>query len=311
MNTIQEGVKVQADSSLITEILQLKKERNAIILAHNYQVPAVQDIADLTGDSLELSRTAATMEGDVIVFCGVDFMAETAAILSPQKTVLLPAADACCPMAEMITAGELRLLKSRYPGAAVVCYVNTTAEVKAESDICCTSSNAVNVVNSLQEDQVIFVPDRNLARYAARFTKKEILPWDGFCIVHDQITPEQVEAARERYPEAKVVVHPECRPEVIDRSDHVASTSGMIRYVCTSPGTSFIIGTEVGILHRIKKECPAKNCYPLSESAVCRNMKKTDLAKVRDALRTLRPRVTVPEATARQAHRAIERMLAL
>jgi quinolinate synthase len=311
MNTIQEGVKVQADSSLITEILQLKKERNAIILAHNYQVPAVQDIADLTGDSLELSRTAATMEGDVIVFCGVDFMAETAAILSPQKTVLLPAADACCPMAEMITAGELRLLKSRYPGAAVVCYVNTTAEVKAESDICCTSSNAVNVVNSLQEDQVIFVPDRNLARYAARFTKKEILPWDGFCIVHDQITPEQVEAARERYPEAKVVVHPECRPEVIDRSDHVASTSGMIRYVCTSPGTSFIIGTEVGILHRIKKECPAKNCYPLSESAVCRNMKKTDLTKVRDALRTLRPRVTVPEATARQAHRAIERMLAL
>jgi quinolinate synthase len=311
MNTIQEGVKVQADSSLITEILQLKKERNAIILAHNYQVPAVQDIADLTGDSLELSRAAATMEGDVIVFCGVDFMAETAAILSPKKTVLLPAADACCPMAEMITAGELRLLKSRYPGAAVVCYVNTTAEVKAESDICCTSSNAVNVVNSLQEDQVIFVPDRNLARYAARFTKKEILPWDGFCIVHDQITPEQVESARERYPEAKVVVHPECRPEVIDRSDHVASTSGMIRYVCTTPSTSFIIGTEVGILHRIKKECPAKNCYPLSESAVCRNMKKTDLTKVRDALRTLRPRVTVPEATARQAHRAIERMLAL
>lgn len=311
MNTIQEGVKVQADSSLITEILQLKKERNAIILAHNYQVPAVQDIADRTGDSLELSRAAATMEGDVIVFCGVDFMAETAAILSPKKTVLLPAPDACCPMAEMITAGELRLLKSRNPGAAVVCYVNTTAEVKAESDICCTSSNAVEVVNSLQEDQVIFVPDRNLARYAARFTKKEILPWDGFCIVHDQITPEHVEAARKRYPEAKVVVHPECRPEVIDRSDHVASTSGMIRYVCTSPGTSFIIGTEVGILHRIKKECPAKNCYPLSESAVCRNMKKTDLAKVRDALSTMRPRVTVPEATARLAYRAIERMLAL
>ncbi|MCX6687951.1 MAG: quinolinate synthase NadA, partial [Methanoregula sp.] len=221
------------------------------------------------------------------------------------------AADACCPMAEMITAGELRLLKSRHPDAAVVCYVNTTADVKAESDICCTSSNAVKVVNSLHEDQVIFVPDRNLARYAARFTKKEILPWDGFCIVHDQITPEHVKAAQERYPGAKVVVHPECRPEVIDLSDHVASTSGMIRYVCTSPDTSVIIGTEIGILHLIKKECPAKNCYPLSGSAVCRNMKKTDLSKVRDTLKTLRPRITVPEDIARSARHSIERMLAL
>jgi quinolinate synthase len=304
-------VNVQADSLLINEILSLKKERNAVILAHNYQVPEVQDIADLTGDSLELSKAAATMETDVIVFCGVDFMAETAAILSSEKTVLLPAADACCPMAEMITAGELRLLKSRHPDAAVVCYVNTTADVKAESDICCTSSNAVKVVNSLHEDQVIFVPDRNLARYAARFTKKEILPWDGFCIVHDQITPEHVKAAQERYPGAKVVVHPECRPEVIDLSDHVASTSGMIRHVCTSPDTSFIIGTEIGILHRIKKECPEKNCYPLSGSAVCRNMKKTNLSKVRDTLKTLRPRITVPEDIARSARHSIERMLAL
>ena len=304
-------MNVQADSSLIDEILSLKKERNAVILAHNYQVPEVQDIADLTGDSLELSKAAAIMETDVIVFCGVDFMAETAAILSSEKTVLLPAADACCPMAEMITAGELRLLKSRHPDAAVVCYVNTTADVKAESDICCTSSNAVKVVNSLHEDQVIFVPDRNLARYAARFTKKEILPWDGFCIVHDQITPEHVKVAQERYPGAKVVVHPECRPEVIDLSDHVASTSGMIRYVCTSPDTSFIIGTEIGILHRINKECPAKNCYPLSGSAVCRNMKKTDLSKVRDTLKTLRPRITVPEDIARSARHSIERMLAL
>jgi quinolinate synthase len=299
------------DSLLINEILTLKKKTNAIILAHNYQIPAVQDIADLTGDSLELSRAASTMEADVIVFCGVDFMAETAAILSPEKAVLLPAADACCPMADMITAGELRLFKSRHPDAAVVCYVNTTAEVKSESDICCTSSNAVNVVNSLHEDQVIFIPDRNLARYAARFTKKEILPWDGFCIVHDQITPGHVKAAQERYPGAKVVVHPECRPEVIDLSDHVASTSGMIRHVCTTPDTSFIIGTETGILHRIKKECPSKSCYPLSESAVCRNMKKTDLIKVRDTLKTLRPRITVPEDIAQRARHSIERMLAL
>ncbi len=214
-------------------------------------------------------------------------------------------------MADMITAGELRLFTSRHPDAAVVCYVNTTAEVKSESDICCTSSNAVNVVNSLHEDQVIFIPDRNLARYAARFTKKEILPWDGFCIVHDQITPGHVKAAQERYPGAKVVVHPECRPEVIDLSDHVASTSGMIRHVCTTPDTSFIIGTETGILHRIKKECPSKSCYPLSESAVCRNMKKTDLIKVRDTLKTLRPRITVPEDIAQRARHSIERMLAL
>ena len=302
---------MQADSSLRNEILRLKKERNAIILAHNYQIADVQDIADLTGDSLELSRAAATMEGDVIVFCGVDFMAETAALLSPKKTVLLPAADACCPMAEMITAAELRLVKSRHPDAAVVCYVNTTAGVKAESDICCTSSNAVTVVNSLAEGQVIFVPDRNLARYVARFTKKEILPFEGFCIVHDQITPAHVKAAQERHPGAKVVVHPECRPEVIDRADIVASTSGMIRHVCTSPDTSFILGTEVGILHRIKKECPDKLCYPLMEAAVCRNMKKTDLAAVRDALLLLRPRITVPEDIALRARRPIERMLAL
>jgi quinolinate synthase len=302
---------VQADLSLTDEILRLKKKRNAIILAHNYQVAEVQDIADLTGDSLELSRAAATMDGDVIVFCGVDFMAETAAILSPGKTVLLPVVDACCPMAAMITAEELRHVKSRYPDAAVVCYVNTTAEVKAESDICCTSSNAINVVNSLKEERVIFVPDRNLARYVARFSKKEILPWEGYCIVHDQITPEHVRAAQNRYPGAKVVVHPECRPEVIDMADHVASTSGIMRYVCASQDTTFIIGTETGILHRIGKECPHKTCYPLSESAVCRNMKKTDLSTVRDVLSTLRPRITVPENIARGARRAIDRMLAL
>jgi len=302
---------VLVDSSLQTEILRLKKERNAIILAHNYQIAGVQDIADLTGDSLELSRAAATLDGDVIVFCGVDFMAETAALLSPEKTVLLPAADACCPMAEMITVPELRLVKSRYPDAAVVCYVNTTAVVKAESDICCTSSNAVTVVNSLAEGQVIFIPDRNLARYVARFTKKEILPFEGFCIVHDQITPMHVKAAQVRYPGAKIIVHPECRPEVIDRADIVASTSGMIRHVCTSPDTSFIIGTEVGILHRIKRECPDKLCYPLMEAAVCRNMKKTDLAAVRDALLLLRPRITVPEEIALRARRPIERMLVL
>jgi quinolinate synthase len=296
---------------LIDEIRQLKEERNAILLVHNYQPTEIQDIADLTGDSLELSRAAATREGDVIVFCGVDFMAETAAILSPQKTVLLPAEDACCPMAQMISADELRLAKERHPNAAVVCYVNTTAEVKAESDICCTSSNAVKVVNSVKQDEIIFVPDRNLGQYAQRFTKKKILPWEGFCIVHDRITPVQVQEARRLHPDAVVLVHPECRPGVIDLADHVASTSGIIQHVCTSAKKEFIIGTEVGILHRIEKQCPGKKCYPLSDTAICRNMKKNNLTKVRDSLKTLQPRITVPEEVANRARGAIERMLAL
>jgi len=302
---------VQDIPSLQQEIRQLKKEQNAILLVHNYQLPEVQDIADLTGDSLELSRAAATMDGDVIVFCGVDFMAETAAILSPEKTVLLPAEDACCPMAQMITADELTLAREQHPDAAVVCYVNTTAEVKAESDICCTSSNAVKVVNSVEQDEVIFVPDRNLGQYTQRFTKKTVLPWEGFCIVHDRITPSQVAEARKAHPGAVVLVHPECRPAVIDLADHVASTSGIIREVCSSGEQDFIIGTEVGILHRLKKECPGKRYYPLSEGAICRNMKKTDLARVRDSLKTLRPRITVPQDVADRAHVAIERMLAL
>lgn len=293
------------------EILALKEKRNAIILAHNYQRPEVQDIADLTGDSLELARAAAAMEGEVIVFCGVDFMAETAAILAPEKTVLLPAPDACCPMAEMVTADELRFARARHPGAAVVCYVNTTAGVKAESDICCTSANAIDVVKSLEEERIIFVPDKNLGRYAARFTKKEILPWEGFCLVHDRYTPTDVARAKEAHPGAIVLVHPECRPEVIDLADHVASTSGIVRYVRTSPGTEFIIGTETGILHRFAKECPGKHCFPLSDKAVCVNMKKTTLTHVRDALVTGQPTITVPEEIASRARRAIERMLAL
>jgi len=302
---------VQDASFIHDEILRLKEDRHAIILAHNYQPAEVQDIADLTGDSLELSRAAATMDGDVIVFCGVDFMAETAAIISPEKTVLLPAQDACCPMADMITADELKLVKSRHPEAAVVCYVNTTAEVKAESDICCTSSNAVKVVNSLKENKIIFVPDRNLGLYTQRFTKKEILPWEGFCSVHDRITPEDVGKAHDLHPGAIILVHPECRPEVIDLADHVASTSGIIRQVCNSAEKEFIIGTEVGILHRLIRECPTKQCYPLSSAAICRNMKKTDLNKIRNALISLQPRITVPEEIAYRARCAIERMLAV
>jgi quinolinate synthase len=302
---------VQDLSSLRQEIRQLKEERDAVLLVHNYQPADVQDIADLTGDSLELSRAAAGRKEDVIVFCGVDFMAETAAILSPEKTILLPAADACCPMAQMITADELRLAKERHTDAAVVCYVNTSAEVKAESDICCTSSNAVKVVNAVEQETVIFVPDRNLGRYAQRFTEKRILPWEGYCIVHDRITPGHVREAKRLHPDAVVLVHPECRPEVIDLADHVASTSGIIREVCTSKKQEFIIGTEIGILHRLNRDCPEKRCLPLTGEAICHNMKKTDLVKVRDSLSTLKPRITVPKDVADRARGAIERMLAL
>ena len=295
--------------SIIKDIVKLKEEKDAVILAHNYQIADVQDIADFTGDSLELSRIAAAQDASVIVFCGVDFMAETAAVLSPEKTVLLPAPDANCPMSDMITAGELRVLKERFPEAAVVCYVNTSAEVKAESDICCTSANAVKVVGSLKEKQVLFVPDRNLGRYVGRFTDKEILPWEGFCFVHDRITSDDVMRAREVHPGAELLVHPECRPEVIDLADHVFSTSGMIKHVCSSDSKEFIIGTEVGILHRMEKDCPNKSCYPLSSDAICATMKRTDLQKVHKALETLTPRVTVPEDTAERARMAIQRML--
>ena len=299
------------DQTLAARIAALKEERNAVILAHNYQIPAVQEVADLVGDSLELARAAAKVDADVIVFAGVDFMAETAAILSPEKTVLLPAADACCPMAEMVAAGEVRVLRERFPDAAVVAYVNTSAEVKAESDICCTSANAVAVVESLDADEVIFLPDRNLGRYVARFTEKEILPWDGYCIVHDRMTADEVAAARRAHPDAEVLVHPECRPEVIDLADHVFSTSGMVRHACESPRREFVIGTEVGLLHQLEKQCPGKVFFPLSNRAVCVNMKKTDLAAVLAALEGLEPRVTVPEETAARARVAIQRMLDL
>jgi quinolinate synthase len=302
---------MQDTAMLQDEILRLKKKKNAIILAHNYQRPEVQDIADVTGDSLELSRAAATMDGEVIVFCGVDFMAETAAILSPEKMVLLPAPDACCPMAGMISAAELRFARTRHPDAAVVCYVNTTADVKAESDICCTSANAVSVVNAVRENTVIFVPDKNLGKYAARFTKKTILPWEGFCLVHDRFTVSDIAIAKQAHPDAVVLVHPECRPEVIDLADHVASTSGIIRHVKSAPENEFIIGTEIGIMHRLAKECPGKRCYPLSEKAICTNMKKTTLVHVRDALETSQPVIKVPVEIAARARDAIERMLAL
>ncbi|KUK70432.1 MAG: Quinolinate synthase A [Methanomicrobiales archaeon 53_19] len=292
-----------------TKIRLLAEEKNAVILAHNYQVAGVQDIADIVGDSLELARAAAERREETIVFCGVDFMAETAAILSPEKTVLLPAPDAHCPMAGMIAGGDVRMLRERFPDAAVVAYVNTTAEVKAESDICCTSANALKIVESLKEDQVIMLPDRNLARYVARFTEKEILLWEGYCYVHDRMTSADVSRARLDHPDAELLVHPECRPDVIDLADYVHSTSGMIRHIYASDKVDFIIGTEPGIIHQIEKQCPGKRVYPLSEKAVCMNMKKTSLEKVIQSLETLTPQMVVPEEIAARARVAIERML--
>lgn len=292
------------------KILSLREEKDAVILAHNYQIPEIQDIADIVGDSLELAKAAASLDCSTIVFCGVDFMAETATILAPGKTVLLPARDAFCPMAEMVTAGEIAVLKKEYPDIAVVAYVNTTADVKAVSDICCTSANAIQVVNSLSESQVLFVPDQNLARYVSRFTQKRIIPFEGFCIVHDRFTRDDVMIKRSLYPDARILVHPECRPEVIDDADYVSSTSGIIRYVRDNPG-EYIIGTEIGILHQIQKTCPGTVCHPLSDTAICTNMKKTTLLHVLSALEQMEPRVEVPPDIAVPARQAIQRMIEL
>jgi quinolinate synthase len=269
----------------------------------------VQDIADFVGDSLELSQRAARTEAEVIVFCGVHFMAETAAILSPQKTVLLPDIKAGCPMADMITAAALRQKKMELPGVPVVCYVNSPADVKAESDICCTSANAVKVVESLEQNEILFVPDKYLGQWIAGQTKKKVHLWPGFCPTHARITPEDVRTARQLYPAAQVVVHPECRPEVTLLADAVLSTSGMIRYAHRPEVKQLIVGTEVCVLHRMQLENPGKEFIPVSEKAVCPNMKRTSLEKILWALQDMAPQVHVPEDIRRRAERAVARML--
>ena len=294
--------------SLTEEILKLKKERNAVILAHNYQRGEVQDIADYTGDSLGLSQKAVEADSDVIVFCGVDFMAESAAVLNPDKTVLIPKPEAGCPMSAMITPLQLQLFKKEYPDAAVVCYVNSSAAVKAESDVCCTSSNSVRVVNALEQDEVIFVPDYNLAMYTQRFTGKKIRPWNGFCPTHHQITAGDILISRMDHPGTEVIVHPECRKEVIDLADGVFSTDGMLKYAKRT-SKDLIIGTEVGIIHRLKKENPGRNYYPVSDYMVCPNMKMNTLETVRDSLRDMRTLITVPEDIRIRAKKALDRML--
>jgi quinolinate synthase len=293
------------------KIIQLKKERNAIILAHNYQVDDVQDIADFIGDSLGLSQQAARVKEEVIIFCGVHFMAETAAILALQKVVLMPEIKAGCPMADMITADDLREWKKSYPGRKVVCYVNTSAAVKAECDVCCTSSNAVNVVNSVEGGEVLFAPDKNLGAYVARHTEKKIIPWDGYCYVHNNILAKDVREKKKLHPEAEVWVHPECRPEVIDIADRVLSTGGMVKEARTTTKNEIIIGTETGIVYRLKKENPTKNFYPARDQSFCSNMKKTDLRKVLKSLEDMVYKVEVPLEISQKARGAIEKMVAL
>jgi quinolinate synthase len=296
---------------LAAEIKRLKRERNATILAHNYQIGEVQLIADFLGDSLDLSRKAAEVEAEVIVFCGVHFMAESAAVLAPDKIVILPRDDAGCPMADMITPAALREKKKQHPGAAVVCYVNSSAAVKAESDICCTSANAIAVINSLEQDEILFVPDRNLALYTQRFTDKKIIPWQGYCPTHHRLDAEEIRAMKSRYPQAVVVVHPECTPEVIDEADEVLSTSGILRFAGETKAEEIIIGTERGLIERLQREYPRKKIYLASSKLVCPNMKKTDLEAVDASLYALAPRITVPPETAAGARRALERMLAV
>ncbi len=291
------------------EIAFLRKERNAVILAHNYQRDEIQELADICGDSLELSRKAAETKADVIVFCGVHFMAESAAILSPQKTVLLPVEEAGCPMADMIDVPRLQLLKEKHPGAVVVTYVNSSADIKAQSDICCTSANAVAVVKSVDADTIIFTPDKNLAHYVSRFTDKRIIPYEGFCPTHILINPDAVKRAKEERPNALFVAHPECLPEVVDLADHVCSTSGMYRFVKESGAKEFIIGTEMGILYRLRKENPDKKFFLPARHVLCPNMKMTTLDWVAQSLRHMRYEVTVPEDIRRRAKKSLDRML--
>jgi len=290
-------------------IRRLLEERRGILLAHNYQPPEIQEVADLCGDSLELSRKAAATDAKVIVFCGVHFMAETASILSPDKTVLLPRADAGCLMADMITAEALEEKIRSLPPMPVVTYVNSTADVKALSTICCTSASAVQVVESLDADTVLMTPDRNLAQYAAGRTQKKILFWDGFCPTHDVLKPEDVEKAKKAHPKAVFMAHPECRPEVLALADAVRSTSGMLRFARESQHNAFIVGTETGLLYPLKKENPGKAFYPASEKMVCKNMKKITLADVTRSLEKMEGEVKVPEAVRKPALKAVQRML--
>jgi len=301
--------KIEMDR-LIEKINRLRKERKAIILVHNYQIPEVQDIADYLGDSLELSRIAASTDVKIVVFCGVHFMAETASILCPDKTIFMPDAKAGCPMANMITAEDLKELKSRHPKATVVGYVNTSAEVKAELDVCCTSTNAVEVINHLKDvEEIIFVPDKYLADFVSRHTGRRLISWDGHCPTHVKILPEDIVKQVRLHPKAKVMVHPECIPEVVDLADEALSTGKMCKYAKESDAEEFIVGTEIGIIHRLSKDNPNKKFFPASQLAICPNMKRNNLERILWSLEEMETEVKVPDDIRKRAKKAIDKML--
>ena len=300
---------IEGNAQLGREISRLKRQRGAIILAHNYQRGEVQDLADFVGDSLELSQNAAKTEAKVIVFCGVHFMAETASILCPDKKVLLPDINAGCPMANMVTAEKLMAKKKEVPDATVVCYINSSAPVKAESDVCCTSANAVKVIESLDTEKVLFVPDQYLGHYISTKTDKKMILWPGYCPTHVKIQAQDIINQKDEHPDAKVVVHPECRPEVIGLADEVLSTGGMCRFAKQTDAKVVIVGTEVGIIHRLSKENPDKEFIAASRKAICPKMKRITLEKVLWALQDMAPEVRVAEEIRIRAKRAVDKML--
>ncbi len=291
-------------------IEELKEKRNAVIVAHNYQNDEVQDIADVVGDSFALSRFCANSSAEVIVFCGVHFMAESAKILSPNKTVLLPEIDAGCPMADMVTAEALREEKKKHKDAVVVCYINSSADVKAESDICCTSSNALNIIKSIEKKDILFVPDKNLGSYVAKMVpEKNIILWDGFCITHHRIKTEEVDKIKNMHPDALVLVHPECRPEIVEMADYAGSTKQIIDFAEKSDKTKFIIGTEMGVLYKLKKNSPDKVFYLMSQGLICPNMKKNTLISVYESLKDMKYSIDIDEGIRDKAKKALDRML--
>ncbi len=295
--------------TIALKIEELKKKTNTILLVHNYQIPSIQDVGDYLGDSLDLAKKATDTDAENIIFCGVDFMAESAKILNPEKNVIIPDIDAKCPMAAMVDSIELKKLKEKHSDSEIVSYINTTAETKALSDICCTSANAVKVVKNLESDVIIFVPDKNLGSYVKRFVKdKEIILWPGFCPTHHKIRKSQIINLKQKHPDAEVLVHPECRPEVIDIADHVFSTNGMVNHAKESNASEFIIVTEKELCYRLKKENPEKEFYSI-KTAICPNMKKITLEKVLNSLQTLEPKVILPDEVMEKAKKPLERMM--
>lgn len=301
---------LEQEARLKTQINDLKKKHNAIILTHNYQRPEIQDIGDYRGDSLGLCRIAATSESDIICFCGVRFMAESGAILCPEKRVILPAPEAGCSLADDLSIHTLRQMKAEHPNAAVVCYVNSSAQTKAESDICCTSANAIQVVNSLKGyKEIIFVPDHNLGHYVSLHTDKQVFLTEVYCTAHHLITKKEVMDAKAQYPQAKFIAHPECKPEVLELADFVSSTSGMAKYVEESGEKEYIVGTEIGMVYRLQKDFPEYKFHELSDKMLCRDMKLITLQRVADALQNLEPVIKIPEEIRIKAKKTLKRMM--